>query len=507
MSDIDWQQKLNNTELAIRNFIDGKYVDCLGNEIIQKRSARDGSLLYEFGTGNGEEVEQAVASARSAFEDGRWSRQSVSQRSAILEKLAGLIEEHKETFALYECLDVGKPITKALHDDIERALYYLLGSAAKADSVLNPSGFDRGTFVYRTRTPIGVVGGIVGWNYPLALAASKLGPALAMGNSLILKPSEFTALSAGFLAELAMEAGVPAGVFNVVHGVGAIVGDKLARHPDVGLLSFTGSSATGKLLMKAAGDSNMKRLLLECGGKSPYLIFDDCPKDLDYIVADIVETAFPNQGALCIAGTRLLLQESMKEKLMSKILEYTAKITPQDPLAPETTFGALINEAHMKKVLGYIESGKSEGAELIYGGQQVNQDSGGYYVEPAIFDNVKPNQTIAQEEIFGPVLSIMTFKDEAEAIKLANDNSYGLAAYVATENLGRALRLGQQLNAGVVMIVGTSTPSGGEIDLGIEPQKESGFGTEGGVAGMEAYTVSSTVYLRTSEPLVNLSLV
>jgi acyl-CoA reductase-like NAD-dependent aldehyde dehydrogenase len=296
-----------------------------------------------------------------------------------------------------------------------------------------------------------------------------------------------------------LEAGVPPGVLNLVHGAGHTVGATLARHRDVGLLSFTGSSATGKQIQIAAGQSNMKRLILECGGKSPYIVFDDCPADLDMLAADIVGTAFQNQSQNCMAGSRLLIQESIKEKLLPKIIEQTAQFIPQDPLDPNTTFGAMIHQTHMEKVLAYIDSGDKEGATRIVGGKRVHVDTGskesdGFYIEPTIFDNVNPQQKIAQEEIFGPVLSVLTFNTEQEAIELANDSCYGLAAYVATENMGRAQRLAHDINAGTVMFMSGSTPVASFRELGKEGHRESGFGVEGGLFGLASYSLSTSVH-------------
>ena len=449
MSTVDWHKRATEASFSVRNFIDGQYQDCVGSKTIDKFAGRNGELLYSFANGDGSEVEQAVASASATFKSGIWRKKSSGERGAILNKLADLVEENKETFALYESMDVGKPITNALYADVARAAGGLRGAAGNIDKLLGNCGTDQGSLVYQTRKPVGVVAGILGWNFPLSLAVGKVGPALVTGNSLVLKPSEFTSLSTCLLAELAVEAGVPAGVFNVVHGDGANVGDGLARHMNVDLLSFVGSSATGKVLMKAAGESNMKRLILECGGKSPYIVFDDTEEYLDSVAADVVATAFPNQGALCVAGTRLLVQDSIREKLMPKILEHAAKIMPKDPLDTDCTFGALMNEAHMDKVLGYIEAGKADGAELIYGGEQVLQETGGFYVKPAIFDQVGADHRIAQEEIFGPVLSVIGFKDEAEALEIANGTCFGLAAYVATQNVGRVQRLGEEISAGL----------------------------------------------------------
>ena len=494
MSDINWHERAEQTEFNVRNFIDGEYQDCVGTTTIEKYAPNNGKLLYSFAAGDGSEVNQAVSAAKRTYKEGVWSNLSNGERKAVISKLADLVEEKAETFALYESLDVGKPIMNALHDDVARTAGGLRACVNDIDKLLGSCGNDAGSLVYQSIAPIGVVAGIAGWNYPLTLAGGKIGPALITGNSIVLKPSEFTSLSAGLLAELATEAGVPSGVVNVVHG-GPTVGDALARHMDVGMLSFVGSSATGKLLMKAAGESNMKRLNLECGGKSPYIVYDDCEDYLDSIAADVVATAFPNQGALCVAGTRLLVQDSIREKLMPKILEHAAKIQPKDPLDTDCEFGAMMNEAHMHKVLGYIEAGKADGAELIYGGKQVNQESGGFYVEPTIYDGVKLGDRISQEEIFGPVLSVLSFKDEAEAVEIANGTCFGLAAYVATQNLGRAQRMGKSLKAGMIQIIGTETPSGGGVSVSFEGQQQSGFGRVGGVAGLAAYTNASTVFM------------
>jgi acyl-CoA reductase-like NAD-dependent aldehyde dehydrogenase len=499
MTEDNWKKNAVNANLCVRNFIDGEYIDCLGGDSIKKYSPRDGSLLYSFACGNGTEVVQAVESAKLAFEDGRWSKLPITERKSVLYKLADLVEEHKEKFALYDSLDVGTTISTTLHEEIPHAASVLRDCAEGADKLLTTMGADTTNISYFARKPVGVVGGILGWNFPLPMAAGKVGPALAMGNSLVLKPSEFTSLSTCFLAELALEAGVPPGVFNVVHGAGATVGAALASHMDVNLLSFVGSSATGKMLMETAGQSNMKRLILECGGKSPYLVFEDCP-DLDAVVNDFIVRAFHNQGAYCSSPTRLLVHENVKEKLLSKIIERTAQLVPKDPLDPDSNFGAIMSEAHMNKVLSYIDSGKQEGAKLIYGGERVYLDSesgcqDGFYLQPTIFDQVNPQQKIAQEEIFGPVLSVFTFSDEEEAIKLANDSCFGLAAYGATENLGRAHRLGQRLNSGFLLVVGTSTPTYDSVVIGMEGHRQSGVGYEGGLTGLAAYTVSTAVYL------------
>ena len=501
MTTVNWLARARSLNINIRDFVEGKYQDVSADEkTLIKYSPRDGSVLYRLNEGSNYSIDQAVKIAKRAFVDGRWRDFSMDQRKLILYKLADLVERHRDEFALYEALDVGKPIAKALEDDISRVSQILRKNIELADKLFSPSRADGSHFGYQLRKPIGVVGGIVGWNYPLTLAVTKVAPALMMGNSLVLKPSELSSLSASRLAELGIEAGIPSGVFNVVHGAGATVGASLAQHPDVDLLTFTGSSGIGKKMMIASGSSNMKRLNLECGGKSAYLVFDDCPDDFDALAADIVSTAFANQGALCVAGTRVLIHDNIKDKLLPKIIEQTGDIKPGDPLNVDTTFGAMIDKAHMTKVLSYIESGKLGGAKLVYGGKRIDVSSEcaqGYYIEPTIFTHVSPSLSIAQEEIFGPVLSVFTFKNESEAISLANNSCFGLAAYAATQNLSRAHRLAQKLNVGRLYLIGTSTPGKGGVDMTMEPQKESGLGSEGGLAGLAAYTVSTSVHILT----------
>lgn len=500
-----WVNLYQQSRYQIRNFIAGDYQPALSAQIddviIDKHSPRDGKLLYQLQQGSKADVNLAVSNAREVFERGDWSDLPMAQKRAVIYKLADLIEEHADTLALYESLDVGKPINKALNADMGWAAGYLRYYADMAEHLTAPSASDAGHFAYQQRKPIGVVAGICGWNFPLVLAVFKIAPALMMGNSVILKPSEFTSLSTSLLAELAVKAGLPKGVFNVVHGAGTTVGSALAHHPDVDLMSFVGGTVTGKAIVKASGDSNMKRLILECGGKSPYIVFDDCPSDLEVLADDIVAMAFPNQGALCVAGTRLLIQDSIREQLMPLIVQKAAAITPQDPLDENCEFGAIMNEAHMHKVLRYIDTGKKEGAELVLGGERFYPDDealkDGFYIEPTIFDNVDPQATIAQEEIFGPVLSVFTFKDEAEAISLANSTCFGLAAYAATENLARAKRLGCKIKAGSLTIRASNQSCQGNVVMASDKHGQSGFGMSGGLEGLAAYSIATTVHVLT----------
>jgi acyl-CoA reductase-like NAD-dependent aldehyde dehydrogenase len=492
---VDWIARARALRPQIRDFIDGRWCPVDG-DAHKKFAPRDGGLLSEFGACDLRKVDAAVNSARRAFDDGRWCERPVQARKQVLLRLAGLIEKDLEHLALLESLDVGKPITDALTIDVPSAAAVIRMNAEIADKCFGDVyGVDRASMAYQLRRPIGVVGAIVGWNFPLLLAAQKIGPALAAGNSLVLKPSEVTSFTASRIAELAVEAGVPEGVLNVIHGAGAL-GSALARHHDVDLVSFTGSSATGKRLLIASGESNMKRLILECGGKAPSIVFDDCP-DLDGVAAGIVKRAFWNQGEVCTASSRLLLQESIKEKLLPLIVEKTAALDPQDPLRAESKFGALVSHGHRLKVQAYIARGAQQGARIAYQSDAPVPHEGGFYVAPVIFDNVAPKSSIAQEEIFGPVLSVLTFRDDEEAIRLANNTIYGLSATVWTRNIARAHRMTHGIKAGWITVNSTDVPqseAGGEL-MSVGGHKQSGIGTEGGAAGMEAYMTSTAVQI------------
>lgn len=492
---MDWVKNAEMTRHEVRNFIDGRWSE-VGGELSDKLSPRDGRLLCRVGAGESGEVEDAVKKARRAFDDGRWSELPIQRRKDVMHKLAALIEGNKDSLALLECLDVGKPISEALAVDVPAAAEIIRFNAEGADKVYGRVyGVDRASLSYQLYRPVGVVAAIVGWNFPLLLAATKIAPALATGNSVVLKPSELTSFTAARLAELAVEAGVPEGVFNVIHG-GAHIGATLVRQADVDLATFTGSTQTGKKLLIAAGESNMKRLVLECGGKSPNIVFDD-GLDLEVVADAVLARAFYNQGQVCTASSRLLIQESIKDELLSTVIRKASALALGDPLSVETKLGAVVSLGHRQKILNYVESGEKEGARKVYQSNAAPPYKAGFYVAPVIFDNVSPSHRISQEEIFGPVLSVMTFRDEDEAVQIANRTIYGLSAILWTKDVGRAHRVTRGVKVGWMVVNATDKPFGG-CGIGIISvggHKQSGVGSEGGLEGLEEYTTKTAVQI------------
>jgi gamma-glutamyl-gamma-aminobutyraldehyde dehydrogenase len=397
------------------------------------------------------EVDAAVSAARASFEGGAWRGREPQERKKILRRFAELIRGDVDRLALLETRDVGKPIANSVSVDVANCadcIEYYAEFADKLYDEVAPTGPNDLALV--RREPLGVIGAIVPWNYPLIISCWKVGPALVTGNSVVLKPAEQSPLSGIRLGELACEAGVPPGVFNVVPGFGEEAGKALALHPDVDLITFTGSTEVGRLMLRYAADSNLKRVALECGGKTPQVVFADA--QLEAAAYGIAWGIYYNSGETCHAGSRLIVHESVREALLEAIRRVTATITLGHPLEPTTQMGALIDQGHMQRVLGYIDSGVRDGAHIVLGGHQALKETGGFYVEATVLDGVRAEMKVAREEIFGPVLSVMTFSDEADAVRLANDTPYGLAAAVWTSNMNLAHRVSAALRGGTVWV-------------------------------------------------------
>jgi len=484
---MSWKSNAAAVDWNIRPFIDGRFRASASGESIANINPATETELCRIPVGSPVDVDEAVRMSRRRFNDGCWSQLPPARRTEILFRLADLLVAHKAELALLDCLEMGKPIQAALYDVEHLAALYLRTWASFADKLVGSCApLNAGAMSFNTYEPRGVVGAITAWNFPLLNAVYKIGPALAAGNTVVLKPSELTPSSALRLAELAVEAGVPAGVLNVVPGTGSTVGAALGLHPDVDLLSFTGSTVTGRRIMELSAHSNGKPLLLECGGKSPHVVFHDL-ENFDAAADTSVQAILWNQGQVCGALTRLIAHEDIKEVVLEKIVARASKCRPGDPLEVQTTFGPLASPAQRDRVAEYIRRGVRDGAEAVLAGDIC--ETGGCYVSPTIFDRVDSGMAIAREEIFGPVLCVQGFKTEEEAVMLANSTDYGLVAMVSTRDLGRATRMARAIRAGAV-IVSTSGQEGPESGcmLSWEPQKASGFGSEVGLKGLQSYS-------------------
>ncbi|MCL6698604.1 aldehyde dehydrogenase [Sphingomonas sp. NSE70-1] len=473
-------------------FIDGRFRSAQSDETLVTINPATGQPIASIAACGAADVDAAVASARKAFEDGRWSRRSPKDRKLVLQRFADLLDEHREELALLETLEVGKPISDTRSVDIPKAAYMIRWYAEAIDKQYGdvaPTGPT--ALALTTREPLGVVAAIIPWNFPLYLAAYKLGPALATGNSVILKPAEQSSLTALRAAELAVEAGLPEGVFNVVTGNGLTAGRALGLHMDVDCIAFTGSARTAKVFLRYAGESNMKKVQLEAGGKSPNIVMPDAT-DLDEIARQAAWGVFYNAGQVCSAGSRLLVHRNVHDELLGKIADVTAEMKIGDPLDEATQIGALIDEAQLRRVLGYIEQGKLEGAELVAGGNRTLLSSGGYFVEPTIFAGVSNQMAIARDEIFGPVLSVIGFDSADEAISIANDSDFALGAAVWTSSIDTAHSVSALLHAGLVWV---NNYDASDLTVPWGGFKQTGTGRDKSLEAMNEYTGSKTVWI------------
>jgi len=469
--------------------IGGKWLDSVSGKTFATTNPATGETICQVAEGDKADIDLAVQAGRKAFEDGPWPKMNASERGRLLHKLADLIEKNQEELAALESLDNGKPYRDSFNIDLPmtvKCYRYYAGWADKNHGKTIP--VEGNYFCYTRHEPVGVVGQIIPWNFPLLMQAWKWGPALATGCTIVLKPAEQTPLTALRVATLAQEAGFPDGVINVVPGYGPTAGAALSSHKDVDKVAFTGEYITGQLVMEAAAKSNLKRVSLELGGKSPNVVFADA--DLDAAVEGAYFGLFFNQGQCCCAGSRLFVEEKVHDQLVEKLVKKAKSQKVGDPFDSETTQGPQVSQEQCDRVLGYIETGKKEGAKVLTGGRRLGNN--GYFIEPTVFDGVSDNMKIAKEEIFGPVMNVLTFKDMNEVIRRGNQTFYGLAAAVWTRDISKAHRLASSLRAGTVWIncydvFDAAAPFGGF--------KMSGFGRELGEYALELYTEVKTVYV------------
>jgi acyl-CoA reductase-like NAD-dependent aldehyde dehydrogenase len=474
-------------------FIDGVWSQSAGEASIDVINPSNGRRCLTLPAGCEADVNRAVTSARAAFEDCRWTDMPPSARKNVLHRFADLIAADGPVLDALDAGEMGKPIGTAWANATSAA-GLMRFCAESVDKVMGDVlTSDRHSFVAQQRVPRGVVGAVTAWNFPTYVTLLKIAPALAAGNCVVLKPSEMASRSSVRLAQLAVQAGLPPGVLNVVVGLGNTVGRALGLHRDVDMLTFTGSTAVGKLMHEYAAQSNMKVVKAECGGKSPQIVFAD-GVDLDAASTSIAQFLLTNHGQICSVGSRLLVQRSVESEVIERIGARMKQIVMGDALDPKTTFGPLVSAKQCARVMQYIETAPAEGAQCVAGGRRALGETGGYFVEPTIFRNVAPSARLAQEEVFGPVLAVIPFEDEAEAIRIANGTMYGLSAYVWTANLSTGMRMAKAIRSSVRISAVAPQGEGPGFAYSNEPAGQSGVGVEGGLAGIESYMRRHTIW-------------
>ncbi|MBV1788256.1 aldehyde dehydrogenase [Marinobacterium sp. D7] len=487
-------------QLPTMSFVDGAFRPSVSGNTFESINPATGEVLANIAACNAEDVDFAVGKAREAFEDGRWSRLHPSERKEVLIKLCKLVQQNSHELAVMESLDSGKPIADCETIDIPEFIHTLSWHAEAIDKIYDqtaPVGPNAMAMI--VREPIGVVGAVLPWNFPLLMLAWKIAPALAAGCSMVVKPAAQTTLTALRIAELAADAGLPKGVLNIVPGSGADVGEPLGLHMDVDMVTFTGSTVTGRRFLRYAADSNIKKVVLELGGKNPCIVLDDA-EDLDKVAAQVCAAAFWNMGENCSAGSRLIVQSGIKPALLERIKVHARSWKLGDPLDPTHQLGAMIDKGHFGKVAEYLELGKSEGYDIVLGGESID----GTYIEPTVFDGVSSTDRLAREEIFGPLLSVITVESYDEAIAVANDTEYGLAASVFTSNAKKALRAAQAIKAGTVTV---NCFGEGDITTPFGGYKQSGFGgRDNSIHAHDQYTELKTIWVDLSDDAVDSSI-
>ncbi len=487
---INWQQRALDLKPQSKIFIDGNYVDAASGKTFENFSPSDGHLICNVASGDTEDINRAVASAKKAFESGVWREMNPRDKKIIMLKWAQLLGEHREELALLEAIDTGRPIGDALSVDAPNSTRVIQWYAETIDKTYDEiAPAPRNALAMITREPLGVIGAVVPWNYPMMITSWKLGPAIAMGNSIVVKPAENSSLSALKMAELAIEAGLPAGVFNVVPGLGAEAGQALARHMDVAKIAFTGSGPTGRKMMQYAAESNMKQVSLELGGKSPQVVLNDCV-DLEAAASTIGWAIYYNAGQTCNAGSRIIVENGVKEELFAHLHKFLESFIVGNQFDPGTQMAGLVSEVQRDRVNAYLELIGQDGEKTIFGGEKTSGSD--LLIKPTLIDKVKPGSRLAQEEIFGPVLVAIDAKDEEEALWLANGTEYGLAASVWTSNVAKAHKFARRLRAGTVWVntfdmLDVITPFGG---FGA-----SGSGRDKSLHALDAYSALKTTWV------------